>query len=365
LTLVGRIGLREHRGPGIHVFPRGGPPPDIEDLKLVEELNTFEAPYIQNRGLFNMKNKNVLFGVVCVLLAFSFARTPARTSEAPGYPKRWKDVPTLQQPSGDRITDTIPQLPDPLHPDYSTAPVQPWEKPFTNFRFRVFQEDGHTLPYRLYSPPVIEPGKKYPLVIFFHGAGERGVDNRYQFFRFAPVAFWEKYPCYIIAPQCPPKPPGGPDGESTWVQTSFGAPAHTMKADPSWPMRLAMKAIAKTIAGNDIDSDRIYVTGLSMGGFATWEILQREPGLFAAAMPVCGGADTAYAPLLKGIPIWVFHGSADNTVMPKRSRDMVSALERAGGHPKYTEFPGVGHGAWSKTYPDPAVWDWLFAQRRK
>ncbi|MBS1606428.1 MAG: dienelactone hydrolase family protein [Bacteroidetes bacterium] len=255
--------------------------------------------------------------------------------------------------------------PDPEHPDFAAAPLQSWEQPFRDFAFHAWREDGHVLPYRLYTPPGIEPGKKYPLVIFFHGAGERGVDNRYQFFRFAPWLFWQKYPCYVIAPQCPPRPAGGPDGEDVWVQTAFGAPEHTMKAVPSWPMRLAMAAIHSTIAANPIDMDRIYVTGLSMGGFATWEFLQREPGLVAAAAPVCGGADTAYAPSMKNIPIWVFHGGADNTVLPKRSRDMVAALEHAGGHPKYTEFPGVGHGAWAKTYPDSAVWEWLFAQRKQ
>ena len=255
--------------------------------------------------------------------------------------------------------------PDPLHPDYVSAPAQPWEKPFSAFAFHTLEKDGHVLPYRLYTPPVIEPGKKYPLVIFFHGAGERGLDNRYQFFRFAPFPFWEKYACYVIAPQCPPKGPnGGPDGESTWVATSFGAPSSGMKPSPTWPMQLAMEAISQTIRDNAIDTSRVYVTGLSMGGFATWEILQREPGLFAAAMPVCGGADTSYAPVLKDIPLWVFHGSADSTVLPSRSRAMVACLRRAGGEPKYTEFPGVGHGAWAKTYPDKTVWDWLFAQHK-
>jgi len=268
-------------------------------------------------------------------------------------------------PTSPTMAQAMSQAPDPRAPDYVKAPLQPWEKKFESFQFRTLEKEGHVLPYRVYAPPTMEPGKKYPLVVFFHGAGERGLDNRYQFFRWTPSPFWEKYPCYIIAPQCPPKTAGGPDGESVWVQTPFGAPSHSMKERPSWPMQLAMEAIDKLIAENSVDLSRIYVTGLSMGGFATWEILQREPGKFAAAMPVCGGGDTAFAAALVNIPIWVFHGDADSTVPVKRSRNMVAAIAHAGGHPKYTEYPGVGHGAWAKTYPDPEVWDWLFAQSRK
>jgi len=245
------------------------------------------------------------------------------------------------------------------------APVQPWEQKFKDFAFETYRKDGHTLPYRLYQPPQIEPGHKYPLVLFFHGAGERGDDNRKQFLRFASVAeFWKTTPCFVLAPQCPDL--GQPaDPEHAWVQTKFGAESHTMNATPTWPLRLAMDVFARTIADHPIDPDRIYVTGLSMGGFATWEILQREGGKFAAAMPVCGGADLAFAPKLASLPIWVFHGDADDTVMVKRSRDMVAALKAAGGNPKYTEYPGVGHDCWSVTYANPEVWKWLFAQSKK
>ena len=260
--------------------------------------------------------------------------------------------------------DTINPAIDPLHPDYSTNPLKPWEEKFKDFPFNVYKKDGHTLPYRTHQPVQLLPGKKYPLVLFFHGAGERGLDNRLQFMRFTTIPFWEKYSCYILAPQCPPKPVNGPDGESVWVQTSFGADSHTMKDKPSWPMGLSMELLDKYIKENQIDTDRIYVTGLSMGGFATWEILQREGKKFAAAVPVCGGADLAFAGKLTKIPLWVTHGAADPTVPVKRSRDMVEAITKAGGQPKYTEYPNVGHGAWAVTYPDQKIWDWLFAQHK-
>lgn len=254
---------------------------------------------------------------------------------------------------------------DPVNPDYTAAPLKEWEKKFSDFQFKVYKKDGHVLPYRFYHPANAELGKKYPLVLFYHGAGERGVDNRMQFMRFPTVPFWEKYPCFVLAPQCPPKTPDVSNAVSTWVNTPFGGDAHTMNDKPTWPMELSMELLDKIIKENNIDPDCIYVTGLSMGGFATWEILQREGSKFAAAMPVCGGADLAYAGKLIHIPIWVFHGGADPTVKTKRSRDMVAAIKNAGGHPIYTEFPNVGHDAWSYTYNKPEVWDWLFAQAKR
>ena len=261
--------------------------------------------------------------------------------------------------------DTI-KTPNPLKPDYAAQPLEDWEKKFIDFQFKIISGNGHVLSYRFYFPPDLKRGKKYPLVVFLHGAGERGNDNRHQFFRFNPSAFWKKYPCFIIAPQCPNKLPGQPDGDNTWVATSFGAPASTMKEKPTWPLQLAIELLDKTIAGNPIDRSRIYITGLSMGGFGTWEFLQREPAdKFAAAMPVCGGADLSFAPKFVHLPLWIFHGGADSTVLTKRSRDMVAAIQAAGGNPKYTEYPGIGHGAWTPTYSNPLVWDWLFAQHKK
>lgn len=262
-------------------------------------------------------------------------------------------------------TDTVKSAPNPLNPDYKQYPKQKWEEQFDDFKFSTYSKNGHVLPYRFHQPQKLEAGKKYPLVLFFHGAGERGIDNRKQFMRFTTVPFWEKYPCFVLSPQCPDKIAGQPDGENTWVQTGFGAESHTMKATPSWPMGLSMELLDKFITEHQIDRDRIYVTGLSMGGYGTWEILQREGKLFAAAIPVCGGADIAYASKLINIPIWVFHGDADTTVPVTRSRNAVAAISAAGGHPIYTELPGVGHGAWAQTYNKPEVWDWLFSQVKK
>jgi hypothetical protein len=245
---------------------------------------------------------------------------------------------------GDTIRKTV--LNQLLSPDYTSAPLKDWEKQYSVFKFNVDKKDEHVLPYRFYQPAA-EPGKKYPLVLMMHGAGERGFDNRLQLSRLKGMPFWEKYPCFIITPQCPSKPADNTDGESVWVKTSFGAPSN------------------KIIAENPVDTNRIYITGLSMGGFATWELIQRMPGLFAAAIPVCGGGDTTLAGKLISIPLWVFHGGSDHTVMVQRSREMVKCITDAGGHPKYTEYPGVDHNAWTQTYNNPEVWDWLFEQKKK
>lgn len=246
----------------------------------------------------------------------------------------------------------------------SLADRESWEKKFTSFAFKTLDKDGHILPYRLHRPAQLLPGARYPLVLFFHGAGERGGDNRTQLMRFASTTtFWEKYPCFVLAPQCP-EPPGEDPGECVWVQTNFSAPRHTMKATPPWPFRLARELLERTLAENPVDLDRVYITGLSMGAFATWDLLQRDGGKFAAAMPVCGGADLSFAPKLAKLPVWLFHGDRDPTVLVSRSRDMVAALKAAGGSPRYTEYPGVGHDAWDPAFATAEAWDWLFSHRR-
>ncbi|MDR0413142.1 MAG: GH92 family glycosyl hydrolase [Dysgonamonadaceae bacterium] len=265
---------------------------------------------------------------------------------------------------GDRI-ETKP-APDPRNPDYAEYPLQEWEKAFAGFRFGTHKG----LPYRLLSPPGTDPQKKYPLVLFLHGAGERGVDNRRQFYRFHPVPFWETEACFVLAPQCPSREDTEDNAACVWVDTPFGAAASTMKETPAAPLQQVISLLDSILRLPQVDKDRVYITGLSMGGFATWELLQRFPEKFAAAIPVCGGGDPAYAGRLVNTPVWAFHGDEDRTVLPERSREMVCAITEAQGKagtaasPRYTEYKGVGHGAWSPAYADPEVWKWLFEQKK-
>lgn len=229
------------------------------------------------------------------------------------------------------------------------------------FDARSFKDkEGVSLNYRIYSPVDSASKKKYPLVLFLHGAGERGDDNEKQLVHGAKdIWMYSKTvndPVIIIAPQC--------SNGKQWVDVPWGADSHTMPAEASVPMKLTVELLNEVIKTMPVDTKRIYVTGLSMGGYGTWDIIQRYPKIFAAAMPVCGGGDTAQADRIKNIPIWVFHGGSDNVVKTSRSMDMVEALKTAGGKPLYREYPNVGHNAWSTTYSDKEVLAWFFGQKK-
>lgn len=229
------------------------------------------------------------------------------------------------------------------------------------FEPRTFEDGEYKLNYRLLKPRRLDPAQKYPLVIFLHGAGERGDDNTKQLVHgmndFASDEIMAKYPAFVIAPQCP-------EGE-TWG----GIPRLAKKPEPRDQFTPALAATLKAVEALrtefPIDDKRVYITGLSMGGYGTWDALTRRPELFAAAAPICGGGETSAASKMKDMPIWAFHGDQDKTVPPERSREMIEAIKAAGGQPKYTEYAGVGHNSWAQTYADPALYEWLFAQRKK
>lgn len=229
------------------------------------------------------------------------------------------------------------------------------------FEKREFKDAaGQTLLYRLLKPKDYDPKRKYPLVVFLHGAGERGSDNTAQLVHgmsdFASDKIMESYPAFVIAPQCPE--------EKKWVEVPWTDEEHSMPEEPSTPLRQTLELVDALQKEFSIDPTRLYITGLSMGGFGTWDAIQRRPTLFAAAAPICGGGDAALAKKIKDVPVWAFHGDADEAVKVRRSRDMIAALKAAGGSPKYTEYKGVGHDSWSATYRDPELYKWMFAQQR-
>lgn len=238
------------------------------------------------------------------------------------------------------------------------------EEILAKFEARTYTDpDGKTLPYRLFTPK-IEAGKKYPVVLFLHGAGGRGTDNTGQILdgkgncasKWALDEYQAKYPCFIVAPQVP-------EGKQ-WVAVPWGDPKHTIPAAPTDELRMAKEAVDVMVVKNTaVDGARVYVTGLSMGGFGTWDLLARHPEFFAAAAPVCGGADEATAGKLKSVPVWCFHGETDTVVKTARSRNMVEALKKAGGDVKYTEYPGVGHDSWTPAYREPELQQWLFSRK--
>lgn len=221
--------------------------------------------------------------------------------------------------------------------------------------------NGKSIPYRQLSPEKIAEGATYPLVLFLHGAGNRGTDNKLQLQWglpvFATAENRAKHPCFVLAPQCP--------NDKRWVEVDWGSAAHTMPADPSENLALALELVDQAVKSLPVDKSRIYICGLSMGGYGTWDAISRRPDFFAAAIPVCGGGDLALAPKLTKLPIWAFHGGKDTVVKPSRTTTMIEAIAKAGGQPKSTIYPDVQHDSWIRAFNDPVTLDWLFAQSRK
>lgn len=225
---------------------------------------------------------------------------------------------------------------------------------------RTFKQGGSSLPYRLLKPDGYDARKAYPLVVFLHGAGERGDNNKAQLVHgvknFASDEARKKYPCFLIAPQCPSR--------GFWSNINFRARPPKMGKEPAPPGKMVLGLIAEMRKEFKIDENRIYITGLSMGGFGSWDLMCRHPELFAAGIPICGGGDPEAAGKIAKVPVWAFHGDRDTAVPVALTRDMVAAMKKAGGSPKYTEYKGVGHDSWTRTYADPAVMEWLFAQKK-
>ena len=225
---------------------------------------------------------------------------------------------------------------------------------------------GETIPCRLLRPPAgagqpSEPTTlRYPLVIFLHGAGERGNDNRAQL-KHGVAEFHRRRgqnPCFLLAPQCP--------SGDRWVEVDWDAASGsgTFPDRPSMPLRTVWSAVEKLLETEPIDADRIYVTGLSMGGYGTWFAAAHYRRRVAATSPVCGGGDPAWAERYLGLPMWAVHGIEDSAVPVERTREMVRAIREAGGSIGVTEYPGVGHDSWTPFYADDQFHRWLFAQRR-
>ena len=230
---------------------------------------------------------------------------------------------------------------------------------------------GERMPYRLFTPGTLEPGRRYPLVVFLHGAGGSGTDNVKQLegANMFGALVWtlpenqQKHPAFVLAPQSdvnwpcviidPANPPRRPADLRFCPPEQLGTGA-----------RLAFEIIDHLIATLPIDAARVYVTGHSMGGAGAWHMIAHRPRFFAAAVPVCGHPLPETANALKDVALWNFHGEADEVEPVATSRVMVDALRKAGGSPRHTEYAGVGHNVFMWAYTEPALVEWVFAQRR-
>lgn len=221
---------------------------------------------------------------------------------------------------------------------------------------------GKTLPYRIFIPANYDATKTYPLILFLHGAGERGTDNRAQVANGVSLGFIQPevqaaHPCFFVAPQCPVG--------KQWVDTGWGQGSYsTAKVPMSENLTLALAMVRSLQKEYSIDRTRMYVTGLSMGGYGTWDLIERNPGMFAAAIAICGAGDPSAAGRLKGMGLWAFHAADDNVVPVTGSRDMTRALWAAGLAPNYTEYTSGGHSSWFRAYATLGLVDWLFSFHR-
>ena len=200
------------------------------------------------------------------------------------------------------------------------------------------------LRYLRFLPPGYgtHPDEKWPLIIFLHGMGERGNDLELVKIHGIPKIIERQpdFPFVVLSPQCP--------DETTW-----------------WDHHLTLKALLdETVANYAVDVHRIYLTGLSMGGYGTWSMATRYPELFAAIAPICGGGFPGLASALKDIPVWAFHGAEDAVVKLEVGQGMVDALRACGGNVRFTVYPGVGHDSWTQTYDNPELYQWFLQHTR-
>lgn len=242
------------------------------------------------------------------------------------------------------------------------------------YKKQLFVRGSDILRYRILYPENYKKEIAYPLIVFLHGAGERGNDNELQLYFGASLflrdSFRKRFPAIVIFPQCPK--------DSFWNRFAgqFNATVsakYTVETNLtlntlglSTPERL-VKLLIDSLADNKIaDKKRIYLGGLSLGGFGTYDLVIHYPGYFAAAFPICGQANVKlYTERAANVPVWIFHGAIDNIIDPQPDRNLIKALQSVGAkNAKYTEYPNVQHGSWVNAFAEPSLLPWLFSFKK-
>ena len=241
----------------------------------------------------------------------------------------------------------------------------------TSVHAQTFESKSHTnasiasysMPYRLFIPANYNPNNSYPLVLFLHGAGERGTDNNAQLTANKGATLWAEtanqatHPCFVVAPQCP--------AGKQWVNTDWGNGSYSIDKVPMSNELKMVKNIIETLQTQyNIDASRLFIDGLSMGGYGTWDFILRYPTMFRAAIPMCGAGDPTKASLISTLPLWVFHSNDDAAVPVVGSRDMVNAINALGFNNRsqfYSEYLNKGHvSAYESALAEPNLVNWLF-----
>lgn len=234
---------------------------------------------------------------------------------------------------------------------------------------KEFIRGNDTLRYRILYPQDYNAAKKYPLILLLHGAGERGHDNEAQLVHgaalFTDPANRQRYPAVVVFPQCPRNDFWARIDRDPNRKDSLNGLYFPSERPIGTALGLVSQLLDSMAASGHVNTKKIYVGGLSMGGMGTFELLWRKAGFFTAAFPICGGGDPAQVKAYaRKFPIWVFHGDKDNTVLPAHSRLMVNTLKAAGAKVKYSEYPGVGHNSWDNAFKEPDLLKWLWRQKK-
>lgn len=232
----------------------------------------------------------------------------------------------------------------------------------------VLAKDGDTLPYRVLLPKNYDAAKAYPLVLFLHGSGERGNDNEAQLAHggdlFVNDSVRSNNPAIVVFPQCPVS--------SYWSNVKMVFDSTTNKrqlvfledGEPTTAMRMLLSLLGELHEQYKVDTKRRYVSGLSMGGMGTFELVRRKPKYFAAAIAICGGAHPGTANKLRHVKWWLFHGAKDDIVSPQFSQAMADALKSSGADVRFTLYPEANHNSWDSAFAEKGLLPWLFSQHR-
>lgn len=252
-----------------------------------------------------------------------------------------------------------------------TAPLFLSAQDLGLFQKKSFTREGKTLNYRILYPNRYKKTKAYPVITFLHGSGERGDNNEAQLIHggalFVNDTVRNMLNAIVIFPQCP--------NDSTWryMKTRRDTTTTTGRAFdlsfsqvPTTPAKLVKLLLDSLVKAKKADAKRMYIGGLSLGGFGTFDMIERYPSFFAAAFPICGGGDTNKANQFSGkVAVWLFHGDNDKSVDVNNSRQYYAALRALGADTKYTEYAGVGHNSWDNAFKEKVLIPWALSKSKK
>lgn len=236
----------------------------------------------------------------------------------------------------------------------------------TGFIPKEFISDEDTLKYNILYPQEMKAGVKYPLVLFLHGSGERGSDNQRQLIHgsksFLTAEARKQYPAIVLIPQCPEGKMWTPDykGNPSNKQWEF---KFTLDQKPSLPAILVNQLVDQLLESEQVDTNRLYIMGLSMGGIGTLDFLCRWPNKYAAAQVICGDHNPDLVYTYQNVPIWFFHGAEDVLVSPINSAKVYEAHKKLNAQSKYTLYPEVGHNSWDSAFAEPDYLKWIFEKK--